>query len=196
MRPVLAPAIALALLTPLCVAQAPCAGKFELNAPGLSASDQLQIAQTLEEGVSCAHAELAAKALYLVRDLGYARAVAVPDTATAPLTISIDAGPLYRFGGFTIIGNTALTGEQVQAAYAVSPGNLVRSSLIGQTLQNLLRAYRHAGKPNEVISPVALRRAGPWDDHATAGRRGALTRPRPAMSHQRWQPAAGATALK
>ena len=157
MRKPLFSVIALVLSAPICTAQARCSESVQLNAPGLPEADRRKVLEKIEQSTSCSPDVLSEQALWLIRDLGFFRAapVATPTTTTTTPTISITTGLRYRFGGFAVFGNSALTRSQLKATYALQPGDLASARLIGKSLENLQKAYRKAGKQNEVTVPLA-----------------------------------------
>ena len=140
-------------------AQTRCFSEIKLDVPGLPEADRLSVLETLQKDTSCSSTHLSEQALWSIHDLGYFKAALTPGMMTAASasvpTIAITLGAQYHFGGFIIHGNHALTSQQVQAAYALHPGDLVTFSLIGKTLMNLQTSYVQAGFKNVVTLPTA-----------------------------------------
>lgn len=140
-------------------AQTRCFSEIKLDVPGLPEADRLSVLETLQKDTSCSSTHLSEQALWSIHDLGYFKAALTPGTMTAASasvpTIAITLGTQYHFGGFIVHGNHTLTSQQVQAAYALHPGDLVTFSLIGKTLMNLQTSYVQAGFKNVVTLPTA-----------------------------------------
>jgi beta-lactamase regulating signal transducer with metallopeptidase domain len=151
--------IACIFVTTIGTAQTRCSPEIKLDVPGLPEPDRLSVLETLRKDTSCSANRLSEQALWMIHDLGYFKAALTPETitdasASAP-TVAITLGAQYHFGGFIVHGNHTLTPQQVQAAYALHPGDLVTFTLIGKTLENLQKSYAQAGFKNEVTEPSA-----------------------------------------
>ena len=140
-------------------AQTRCFPNIKLEVPGLPEPDRLLVLEILQKDTSCSAARLSEQALWSIHDLGYFKAALKPgmtvESSAAIPTIAITPGSKYYFGGFIVHGNHTLTPRQVQAAYALHPGDLVTFSLIGKTLMNLQQSYVEAGFKNVVTLPTA-----------------------------------------
>ena len=129
---------------------------IRLNAPALSESDRQHLLQTLQADPSGTQEELLEKARYIARDMGYFKATTQaphPESTPDGITVNLDAGPEYHLGPFTFSGNHALTSEQLEPSLALHPGDVVRYSQIGKTLENLRQTCARAGYINEITSP-------------------------------------------
>ncbi len=102
---------------------------------------------------------------YLKARIGEPRVerISSPDVGLR-IVIPIDEGRQYRFGKIIVKGNTAFSAEQIKAIIGISPGSVVRSTIIQkgvyETLKNL---YGRLGYIQLFARPIQELRDDPGD---------------------------------